>query len=131
MHRADLQTVLLQAAEAVGVRIRTGMKVERVHDGFKARVLLAGGEWVGADLVVAADGIKSRVRGQIGVDAGPRPTGDAAYRVLVRREDMAGDAEALRLLDSGAAVRWMGEGRHVSPSSYGGLRLGVLSVRLW
>jgi salicylate hydroxylase len=40
-------------------------------------------------------------------------TGQAAYRIMLNREQMAGDPEMLALLDSDDVVRWVGERRHI------------------
>ena len=118
VHRADLQEVLSEKAKELGVEIRLGTPVSQVHRGFNGRVLLETGEWVEGDVVIAADGVRSEVRGQMlerwGVEVEPVATGDAAYRVLVPVERMRGYEEAERLVEGRVAVRWVGEGRHVS-----------------
>lgn len=69
-----------------------------------------------ADILLAADGVKSIVRGQLLSQTGARvavkDTGQAAYRILLPREKMAGDPEMLALLDSNQVTRWIGEKRH-------------------
>ncbi|KAF2090222.1 putative monooxygenase [Saccharata proteae CBS 121410] len=72
---------------------------------------------VTADVILAADGVKSVVRPQIlhelGVDADVEDTGQAAYRIMLKREDMASDPEMLELIDSNRVTRWIGEKRHI------------------
>jgi salicylate hydroxylase len=72
---------------------------------------------VEADILLAADGIKSRVRAeilrQLGVDARVEDTGQAAYRILLTREQMKNDPELLELLNADRATRWIGERRHI------------------
>ena len=69
------------------------------------------------DLLVGADGIKSVVRtallGREGFEARVEDTGQAAYRIMLSREQMAGDPELLELLDADGAMRWIGEKRHI------------------
>ena len=69
------------------------------------------------DLLVGADGIKSVVRsallGREGYEARVEDTGQAAYRIMLSREQMAGDPELLALLDADGAMRWIGEKRHI------------------
>jgi salicylate hydroxylase len=48
-----------------------------------------------------------------GVRDHSRSTGDAAYRVLIPKEDMKHDARALKLLNSNIGMRWMGPGGHI------------------
>lgn len=82
-HRADLQRAL---ADALGrERVRTGAAcagVEARDDG--ARVLLAGGEALEADVVVGADGIRSAVRASLLGPAEPRYAGYTAWRGVAR-----------------------------------------------
>lgn len=117
VHRGDLQRILLEAANKEGVEIWTNAKVLQVDDTFDARVQLIGGDWIEGDVVVAADGIKSNVRRQMSLatelECSALPTGDAAYRILIPRERMEHDPEALALLESQDAVRWMGPGGHI------------------
>ncbi|KAF5612032.1 salicylate hydroxylase [Fusarium subglutinans] len=70
-----------------------------------------------ADILLGADGIKSVTRSQLlqQVNATPEEaeTGQAAYRIMLKREDMEHDPELLSLLDSDEVVRWVGEKRHI------------------
>lgn len=40
-------------------------------------------------------------------------TGQAAYRILVHREQVLDDPELLALIDGKTSYRWIGEGRHI------------------
>ncbi|KAJ5011701.1 FAD-dependent monooxygenase OpS4 [Colletotrichum sp. SAR 10_99] len=72
---------------------------------------------VEADVLLACDGIKSIVRTEllesIGEKGEEEDTGQAAYRIMLTREQMADDPELLALLDSDDVVRWIGEKRHI------------------
>ena len=117
IHRADLQRVLHSAALAAGAKIRVSSQVVEIDKNFSARVKLKGGEWVEGDVILAADGIKSILRQKIlnkyGHDDVSLPTGDAAYRISLSKEDMKGDDETLKLLAGDVCMRWMGPGGHV------------------
>lgn len=71
---------------------------------------------VQADVLIAADGIKSVTRShllaQIGASMSTEDTGQSAYRVLLPREKMQSDAEMMALLDGNQVTRWIGEKRH-------------------
>ncbi|KAH7024641.1 uncharacterized protein B0I36DRAFT_387163 [Microdochium trichocladiopsis] len=71
---------------------------------------------VTADVLVAADGVKSLTRNallsQLGLAAEAEPTGQAAYRVMLPREKMESDPDMMALLDSNQVTRWIGERRH-------------------
>ncbi|KAF2666590.1 putative monooxygenase [Microthyrium microscopicum] len=72
---------------------------------------------VEADILLAADGIKSNVRldmlHELKADAEVEDSGQAAYRVLLKREDLQKDPELLELLDSNQVTRWIGSRRHI------------------
>ncbi|KAK1826761.1 FAD/NAD(P)-binding domain-containing protein [Podospora conica] len=72
---------------------------------------------VPADVVLAADGIKSVTRTQmlasLSLTMRESDTGQAAYRIMLPRAAMAHDPELLALLDSSTVVRWIGPRRHI------------------
>ncbi len=72
---------------------------------------------VEADIVLAADGIKSVTRtqmlAQLGLESEEEDTGQAAYRIMLNRSEMEHDPEMLALLESDTVVRWIGERRHI------------------
>jgi salicylate hydroxylase len=89
VHRADLQAALLAAAQAAGMRLHTGRKVERVSSHEDCVRASAGpGPEVEAEAMVAADGLWSEVRQAVAGDGPPAPTGHLAYRGLVRQADL-------------------------------------------
>lgn len=131
IHRADLQNILLQSITSlpVPVQIHLDSKVISLDPDFGARIQLQSGEWVEGDVVICADGVKSSLRqyflaprSESNVEQGqekernklqPTPTGDAAYRILIPRSKVEGDANALQLLENSVGMRWMGPGGHV------------------
>ncbi len=86
LHRADLIAILADAARGAGVdlRLRTeAVGVQLRPDG--APVLrLADGGVLAPDLLVGADGIRSRLRAALGPAAPARFTGQVAWRAMVR-----------------------------------------------
>ena len=72
---------------------------------------------VEADVILASDGIKSATRTQmlaeLGTESEEEDTGQAAYRIMLKRSDMESDPELLALLESDTVVRWIGERRHI------------------
>lgn len=72
---------------------------------------------VKADVLLACDGIKSVTRAAILEEAGlereEAETGQAAYRIMLKREDMEKDPELKALIDSDEVTRWIGEKRHI------------------
>ena len=72
---------------------------------------------VEADVLLAADGVKSTVRadllGELGVEDAVQDTGQAAYRIMLSRDQMKDDPELRELIDSDRVTRWIGEKRHI------------------
>lgn len=77
----------------------------------------AGSETVECDILLGADGVKSRTRtamlAQLNVTAEVEDSGQACYRIMLTREEMAHDAELIKLIDTDRATRWIGEKRHI------------------
>jgi salicylate hydroxylase len=72
---------------------------------------------VGADIILAADGVKSLTRtallNHLNATAEVEDSGQAAYRIMLSREQMSTDPELAALLDTERATRWIGERRHI------------------
>jgi salicylate hydroxylase len=104
LHRADLHRVMADAVPPASVRLGTEV-VGIEQDGTCARVTTAGGERLAADLVVAADGIRSAARQWLfGADEAVFSK-TAAYRALL-------PAAAVADLDLPELAVWLGPGRH-------------------
>ncbi|KAJ9656021.1 hypothetical protein H2198_005274 [Neophaeococcomyces mojaviensis] len=69
------------------------------------------------DILLGADGIKSVTRSAmlhfLKADAEIVDTGQAAYRIMLTREQMSSDPELLELIESDKVIRWIGEKRHI------------------
>ncbi|MGK5552378.1 FAD-dependent oxidoreductase [Actinomadura kijaniata] len=88
MNRPELAAILADAVAEAGARVRLGLTVDALTDtGDGVRVDLSDGTAATYDLVVGADGIRSRVRGLMGIDLGPRPTGMGIWRIHTRRPE--------------------------------------------
>ncbi|KNG83102.1 putative salicylate hydroxylase, partial [Aspergillus nomiae NRRL 13137] len=116
IHRADLHNALIEQALALpNVELRVNSTVTDVQFD-PASVTLADDTVVRGDVVIAADGIKSTIRGHLlGEDSPSKaiPTGDAAYRIMLPRSTMENDPELKELLDEPQATRWIGPDRHI------------------
>lgn len=116
VHRADFHGAMVECAMRNGVRIEVGCHVVGYEEAVPS-VRLADGRSISADLVVAADGIKSVARKYIPglTDIEPRKTEFAAYRATVDVERMRKDPDTAWLVEEGKPTLnlWIGEGRHV------------------
>ncbi|EME49494.1 hypothetical protein DOTSEDRAFT_68305 [Dothistroma septosporum NZE10] len=113
IHRADLVASLVRAAkQRDNITIHMGCRVQS-YDFDAPAVTLTGGETARADLVIAADGIKSSVRDVInGRPLPPQDTGDVAYRILVPAKPLLDDTQMAYLVKEPWAVHWMGAEAH-------------------
>lgn len=108
VHRADYHALLAEAVAALdpeAVRLNAAVAgYEEDSRGVSLR--LADGSSHRGDVLIGADGIKSAVRGQMLGVAPPHYTGDAAWRVLVARDDLPAGHPTDRV------TVWVGPHRH-------------------
>lgn len=116
LHRVDLQEALYHRAKQLGVIVRLGARVADVD--FDVPLLrLESGEELRSDLIVAADGLWSKCRERFlaakGTSDQPLPTGDLAYRIVLRLEDLEDDRELYDWVAKPTCNFWIGPGSHV------------------
>lgn len=86
MNRPQLATILSDAAKQAGAIVRLGVTVRTLHrDASGVNVTFDDGAEGRYDLVVGADGIRSRMRSLLGIEQQPQPTGMSIWRVRARR----------------------------------------------
>lgn len=86
MYRPDLARVLVERAQAVGVRVRFGTSVRTLsQDDDGVDVTFDDDTTQRYDLAVGADGIRSTTRAQVGIDVETRPIGMGIWRVFAPR----------------------------------------------
>lgn len=86
-HRSDLHATLVAAARAAGAELHTGLTVtDVVTEADRVYVTTDDGRTHQADVALALDGIKSRLRAKI-VDDAPVSSGYAAYRGTIPYAD--------------------------------------------
>ena len=85
-YRPKLAGLLASAAADAGAKLRCGATVESfTQDADGVDVVFAGGDAGRYDLLVGADGVRSQIRRQLGIDATPQPAGMGIWRVHARR----------------------------------------------
>jgi 2-polyprenyl-6-methoxyphenol hydroxylase-like FAD-dependent oxidoreductase len=83
MPRPALARILVNRAEQAGARVRFGLALaELQQDTDGVDVIFADGSTGRYDLVVGADGVRSRTRRTVGIALEPRPTGMGIWRVF-------------------------------------------------
>ena len=109
IHRADYHDCLLKQAKMEGVKVQLNSFVERVDEAETA-VILSDGRVLGADLIVGADGIRSKVRqsmlGDENLEAST--SSNCAYRATVSRSKMMIEPAISGLMDDINANCWIG-----------------------
>ena len=114
IHRADLQRTLSGAMGGEGLHL--GYRLTSIDDlGGPIRLGFANGEYVEADLVVGADGVRSRVRRFVtGGEDETIYSGTSAFRGIVPVERLSA------LPDPMAIQFWMGPDAHLLHYAIGG-----------
>ncbi len=127
VHRADLQTALLQ-----GLRGRQGLQVDlqadrqliAVQDTVQGvRGLTVQGEVPEAEALVGADGLWSLVRASVVADGAPAPSDHVAYRALIPMDRLPAAWQAQEI------TAWLGPRLHaVTYPVRGGALLNLVCV---
>ncbi|GAA5821224.1 hypothetical protein JCM3770_006883 [Rhodotorula araucariae] len=116
VHRGDLHKALLDRALELGAQLKTNSHIEDV-DFEHAKIKIRGQETAQHDVIIAADGIKSSIRAKMMERRGEVdetiPTGEAAYRVILKRSQMENDPDLKALIDDPTAIRWIGPDAHI------------------
>ena len=115
LHRVDVQVALVNRAKELGAQVRLGAKVVGI-DFDEPSLKLESGEELKADLLVGADGLWSKCRELFlatkHTSDSPLPTGDLAYRIVLRLEDLE-DPELRDWVSKPSCQFWIGPGSHV------------------
>ena len=108
LHRADLHQVLAQACSQAGVELVLNSTVDSYREDKALNqvcVSLDGGREIWGDLLIGADGIRSKVREQMLGKERPTFMGQVAWRGVIPVSDLAVNVKP-------DACVWAGPGRH-------------------
>ncbi|MCW2902615.1 MAG: 2-polyprenyl-6-methoxyphenol hydroxylase-like oxidoreductase [Streptosporangiaceae bacterium] len=106
LHRGDLHAAMVEAAGGIKLELDRQLTGYEVLPDGDVELAFASGPPTRADVVIAADGIHSRVREQMLGPERPHFTGRVAYRGVIPVEAIAADG-----VDP--YVKWWGPDRHV------------------
>ena len=113
IHRADLLRALLSGTREHRVEIKLNSEVKEI-DLIKPSLRLSTDEVYEADIILGADGERSRCRGSLlGRPDPPYSPGDVVYRISVPTKDITEDHLAWNLKRRSSVNFWMGKGGHV------------------
>ncbi|KAI1863409.1 uncharacterized protein JN550_009520 [Neoarthrinium moseri] len=111
LHRVDMQLSLYERAKELGVEFKLGEKVDSI-DFDKPAITCGSGLCLSPDLIVAADGLWSTCRScYLGTNDLPLPTGDLAYRVVLKLDQIT-DPELRLWVKYPSCHFWIGPGAH-------------------
>ncbi|EXJ66707.1 uncharacterized protein A1O5_10378 [Cladophialophora psammophila CBS 110553] len=104
-HRGDYHMILYEFALQQGVMIRMGETVD-TYDAAKPSITLASGEEVISDVVIVADGVKSKGRTVVlGYEDKPLHSGYAIYRSFMDADLVRDDPLISKFLQEGDQLR--------------------------
>lgn len=113
IHRADYHRILVAESERLGVKLQLGSTVSKI-DFETATIKIRDRPDFHADLILGADGLKSICRESLlGHVDPPHLTGDLAYRIVIKAEDMKKHPDLRELAEKPAINYWMGPNGHV------------------
>jgi 2-polyprenyl-6-methoxyphenol hydroxylase-like FAD-dependent oxidoreductase len=115
LHRADLQSLLLQALPADWIKLGHSLiAYDTLRDKVVAR--FSNGEEIEVDFLIGADGIHSRARKKIGGETEPSYRGYTVWRGIA--------SEGPRAVHPNAAIEIHGRGQRFGIGPVGGGRIG-------
>ncbi|KAJ2986226.1 hypothetical protein NUW58_g5125 [Xylaria curta] len=115
-HRGDYHNAFLDAVRDAGIEIRMGSEVVDYEDeaGSPPAIQLADGTRVSADIIVGADGIKSRARELVlGFADAPKSSGYSCYRAYFPGAHLKEDPLCREFADHDCVNIWIGEDTHL------------------
>lgn len=105
-HRGDYHDTFLRAVRRAGIEINMGCEVAS-FDEDKPSITLADGREISADLIVGADGIKSKTRELVlGFADAPKSSGYSCYRAYFPGEYLQGDELCREFVDHDCVNIW-------------------------
>lgn len=112
-HRAELHKIVYDHAIESGIDIRLGQNVTDYFEEDDLAGIVSNGAKFTADVVLAAEGVKSRGRKLVlGSEDKPHPSGYAVYRAWITTENLKGNPIAGHLVDGNTHNGWIGQDIH-------------------
>ena len=113
-HRGDYHDAFLRAVKSARIPLNMGQEVIQFVDGRPPSVELADGRIEHADVVIAADGIKSRARELVlGYADRPKSSGYACFRAFFDSEALKDDPVCNKYLQEECVNFWIGDDVHL------------------
>ncbi|KAH7117898.1 hypothetical protein B0J11DRAFT_536988 [Dendryphion nanum] len=118
-HRGELHNIIYQHAKDRGIDIRLGQRVTDYFEEDDSAGVIINGEKLYADVVIAAEGVRSRGRKIVlGFDDKPKSSGYAVYRAWFKGDAIAKNDNLKHLVVNGDTHSgWIGPDLHFLVSS--------------
>ncbi|KAK4702470.1 hypothetical protein P7C70_g3751, partial [Phenoliferia sp. Uapishka_3] len=132
--RRHLHDILLKRAKELGATIQQGIKVIGFSENAEGATVEAGGTVYTADVVIGADGVKSKAREvALGILDAPKPSGYSIYRTSYSADRIRANPVCAHLAVKGEDHRtvWIGPDAHfIHGTSQGGKYIHWLLTHL-
>ncbi|KAL1888902.1 hypothetical protein Sste5346_009286 [Sporothrix stenoceras] len=101
-HRGQLHSIIYKHAQSRGIDIRLGQRVTDYFEDDNKAGVVANGQRLTADVVIAAEGVRSRGRKIVlGSEDNPKSSGYAVYRAWFPATDLAKNPQTKHLVQNG------------------------------
>ncbi|KAK7752780.1 hypothetical protein SLS62_005332 [Diatrype stigma] len=115
-HRGELHSVVFHyAKDELGIPIHLGHRIKTYfEEDDQAGIVLDSGEKIAGDVVLAADGVRSKARQTVlGYEDKPKSSGYAVWRAWFSNEDMLADPQTAHFCNNGDTFNgWIGPNMH-------------------
>lgn len=112
-HRGELHRIVYEHAKSRGIDIRLGQQVDGYFEDDNEVGVEVGGARFTADIVLAAEGVKSQGRKIVlGFDDKPQPSGYAVYRAWFPSTELAKNPLTKHLVEGDTHNGWIGRDVH-------------------
>lgn len=112
-HRGEIHKIVYDHAVSQGVEVRLGQEVTEYFEDDHGAGVTSNGERVVGDVVLGADGVRSKARTLVlGYDDKPKPSGYAIYRAWMSSEDLAQSSLTKDLVHDDSHTGWLGPDIH-------------------
>ncbi|KAI0131855.1 putative MAK1-like monooxygenase [Xylariales sp. AK1849] len=116
-HRGEFHEVVYDyATKELGIPIHLNHKIRTYfEDDEQAGIVLESGEKITGDVVIAADGVRSKARKSVlGYEEKPKSSGYAIWRAWFSNKDMLADPETAHFCNNGDTFNgWIGPNMHL------------------